>query len=51
VFNYLKTYAIASTEYWQLLLGLVLVILVMVLPTGISGTLARIWAKIAGRHA
>ena len=51
VFNYLKTYAVASTEYWQLLLGLVLVVLVMVLPTGISGTLARIWAKIAGRNA
>ena len=51
VFNYLKTYAVASTEYWQLLLGLVLVILVMVLPTGISGTLARVWAKIAGRNS
>ena len=34
VFNYLKTYAVASTEYWQLLLGVVLVVLVMVLPTG-----------------
>jgi branched-chain amino acid transport system permease protein len=50
VFNYLKTYAIASTEYWQLLLGLVLVILVLVLPTGIVGTLARVWAKATGRN-
>ena len=41
VFNYLKTYAVASTEYWQLLLGVVLVVLVMVLPTGIVGTAAR----------
>src|SRR6195256_385654 len=45
IFNYLKTYAVASTEYWQMLLGVVLVILVMVLPTGIVGMLARIGAK------
>src|SRR5229473_4389612 len=45
-FNYLKTYAIASTEYWQLLLGLVLVILVMALPTGIVGTTSRLAAKL-----
>jgi len=49
VFNYLKTYAVASTEYWQLLLGVVLVILVMVLPTGIVGTLARFAGKITRR--
>jgi len=46
VFNYLKTYAVASTEYWQMLLGAVLVLLVLVLPTGIIGTLAR----LAGRR-
>jgi branched-chain amino acid transport system permease protein len=40
-FNYLKTYAIASTEYWQLLLGQVLVVLVMMLPTGIVGALSN----------
>jgi branched-chain amino acid transport system permease protein len=45
-FNYLKTYAIASTEYWQLLLGVVLVVLVMALPTGIVGTAARLAAKL-----
>lgn len=42
VFNYLKTYAVASTEYWQMLLGIVLLVLVMVLPTGIVGMLSRI---------
>jgi branched-chain amino acid transport system permease protein len=46
IFNYLKTYAVASTEYWQMLLGVVLVILVMVLPTGIVGMLARIGARL-----
>lgn len=48
-FNYLKTYAIASTEYWQLLLGVVLVILVMALPAGIVGTIARLAAKLRRR--
>ncbi len=46
VFNYLKTYAVASTEYWQMLLGIVLLVLVMVLPTGIVGMLSRIRAKL-----
>jgi branched-chain amino acid transport system permease protein len=41
VFTYLKTYAVASTPYWQLLLGQVLVALVIVLPTGIVGALAN----------
>jgi branched-chain amino acid transport system permease protein len=48
-FNYLKTYAVASTEYWQFLLGVVLVILVMVLPTGIVGTIKRLAAKRANK--
>lgn len=41
VFTYLKTYAVATTEYWQLLLGVVLVTLILVLPTGIVGALAK----------
>jgi branched-chain amino acid transport system permease protein len=49
VFNYLKTYAIATTEYWQLLLGVVLVFLVVVLPAGIVGTLVRLGAKLGWR--
>jgi branched-chain amino acid transport system permease protein len=42
VFTYLKTYAVASTEYWQALLGTVLVLLIIVLPTGIVGALSQI---------
>jgi branched-chain amino acid transport system permease protein len=42
VFTYLKTYAVATTEYWQLLLGVVLVTLVLVLPTGIVGGLSTL---------
>jgi branched-chain amino acid transport system permease protein len=49
IFNYLRTYAVASTEYWQMLLGIVLLVLVMVLPTGIVGTIARLYGRLTGR--
>jgi len=45
VFNYLKTYAVGYTVYWQLLLGAVLVALVVSLPTGIVGTAERLAAR------
>jgi branched-chain amino acid transport system permease protein len=49
VFTYLKTYAVAMTEYWQLALGVVLVLLVMLLPTGIVGAISglanKLWPK------
>jgi branched-chain amino acid transport system permease protein len=49
VFNYLKTYAVGYTVYWQLLLGVVLVILVVSLPTGIVGTFERLWTRWRSR--
>jgi len=49
VFNYLKTYAVGYTVYWQLLLGVVLVALVLSLPTGIVGTAGRLLARFQGR--
>jgi branched-chain amino acid transport system permease protein len=42
VFNYLETYAIGATVYWQLVLGVVLVVLVLVMPTGLMGLLSRL---------
>jgi branched-chain amino acid transport system permease protein len=45
-FNYLKVYAVASSQYWQLVLGGVLVVLVLVLPTGIVGSIARFAGKL-----
>lgn len=51
VFNYLKTYAVGFTVYWQALMGCVLVVLVMVLPTGIVGTARLLWARAARRFA
>lgn len=50
VFNYLKTYAVGFTVYWQALLGIVLVVLVLVLPTGIVGTIRLLGAR-AGRRS
>jgi len=46
VFNYLKTYAVASTIYWQMTLGIVLIALVLTLPGGIVGTLTKLSAKV-----
>jgi branched-chain amino acid transport system permease protein len=45
-FNYLKVYAVASSQYWQLVLGCVLVALVMLLPAGIVGTLSQLVGKL-----
>jgi branched-chain amino acid transport system permease protein len=45
-FTYLKTYAVGFTVYWQLLLGAVLVVLVLLLPTGIMGAVHRVTARL-----
>ena len=45
-FNYLKTYAVGFTVYWQMFLGVVLVFLVLVLPTGIVGTAGQLGARL-----
>jgi len=42
VFNYLKTFAVGYTVYWQMFLGVVLVSLVLALPTGIMGMVGRL---------
>jgi branched-chain amino acid transport system permease protein len=49
VFTYLRTYAVATTEYWQLLLGAVLVGLVLLLPTGIVGGLSKAGRRLSER--
>ena len=50
VFNYLKTYAVASTEFWQGLLGFVLIVLVIALPGGIVGALAKLSTRVGFRR-
>lgn len=46
VYNYLETYAIGHTVYWQLVVGMVLVALVLTMPTGIVGTIGRLTLKL-----
>jgi branched-chain amino acid transport system permease protein len=50
VYTYLKTYAVATTEYWQALLGAVLVLLIIVLPTGIVGALSQIARSLGAKR-
>ena len=47
LFNYLETYAVGHTVYWQLALGVVLVTLVLAMPAGVAGTLAQLRARVA----
>lgn len=42
IYNYLETYAVGNTVYWQMVLGIVLVVLVLALPAGVVGTLRRL---------
>lgn len=48
-FNYLKVYAVASSQYWQLVLGGVLIVMVMLLPNGIIGTIGRLAGRLRRR--
>jgi branched-chain amino acid transport system permease protein len=48
-FNYLKTFAVGYTVYWQLLLGVVLVVLVLGLPTGIVGSVGRVGTRLRAK--
>jgi branched-chain amino acid transport system permease protein len=44
-FNYLEVYAVALTEYWQITLGVILILLVTFLPSGVVGTAVRLSAR------
>jgi branched-chain amino acid transport system permease protein len=47
IYNYLETYAVGHTVYWQMVLGIVLVVLVLALPAGIVGTVRRLAVRPA----
>jgi branched-chain amino acid transport system permease protein len=46
LFNYLEVYAVAVTQYWQITLGVILIVLVTFLPAGIVGSAVRLGAKL-----
>jgi branched-chain amino acid transport system permease protein len=45
-YNYLETYAVGFTVYWQLVLGIVLVLLVLTMPSGLVGTAIQIFERV-----
>src|SRR2546422_764366 len=49
-YNYLETYVIKTTEYWQMLLGIILVALVLIMPQGIIGALSWLVHRRSGRR-
>ncbi len=46
LFTFLKLYAISGTEYWMLIIGITLIGLVLLLPSGITGALASLAARL-----
>lgn len=49
VFTFLKLYAMGFTEYWMFIIGITLILLVLLLPTGISGGLERLITRVKNR--
>jgi branched-chain amino acid transport system permease protein len=45
-YNYLETYAVGFTVYWQLVLGIVLVLLVLTMPTGLVGAAGALAGRL-----
>jgi branched-chain amino acid transport system permease protein len=41
-YNYLETYAVGFTVYWQLVLGVVLVVMVLAMPAGLVGAVSQL---------
>jgi len=51
LFTYLNLYAKASTEYWMLIMGTTLVVLVMVLPSGITGGISSMYSLLKSKKS
>jgi branched-chain amino acid transport system permease protein len=49
VYNYLEVWAVGTTVYWQLVVGVILVALVLAMPTGLVGTAEQLMARYRGR--
>jgi len=46
IFTFLKLYAMGSTQYWMFIIGITLIILVLLLPTGVAGGLKNLADRI-----
>jgi branched-chain amino acid transport system permease protein len=49
VYNYLEVWAVGTTVYWQLVLGIILVALVLAMPTGLVGTAGQLVGHLRRR--
>jgi branched-chain amino acid transport system permease protein len=45
-YNYLEVWAVGTTVYWQLVMGVILVGLVLAMPTGLVGTAGQLLARL-----
>ncbi len=48
VFFFAKDIAGDVTEHWQAIIGVILIVVILVLPAGLGGTLARLWWRGRG---
>ncbi len=46
LFTYLKLYAVSFTQYWMFIIGATLIILVLLLPEGITGGFVKLFARL-----
>ena len=45
LFTYLKLYAVSITQYWMLIIGATLILLVLLLPEGIAGGFVKLFSR------
>ena len=45
LFTYLKLYAVSITQYWMLIIGATLIVLVLLLPEGITGGFVKLFTR------
>jgi branched-chain amino acid transport system permease protein len=51
LFTYLKLYAVSITQYWMFIIGATLIVLVLLLPEGVTGGFIKLFSKFKKREA
>jgi branched-chain amino acid transport system permease protein len=46
LFTYMKLYAVSITQYWMFIIGATLIVIVLLLPEGVAGGFAKLFARI-----
>jgi branched-chain amino acid transport system permease protein len=50
IFTYLRLYAVAATEYWMLIVGSTLIVLVLLMPSGVTGAMGKLFSRLRRRR-